>query len=222
VAGVFSLREVAIVAPLHGSLQNAYEEHLMRRWMCLLAMLIFGQGCDRPSQQASPAVKHVVIVSVDGLRPDMLLRVNAPVIKSLMRTGTYSMWARTTEVSITLPSHVSMLTGVTPERHAIWWNIEVDKEYMRYPAVPTIFQLAKQNGKTTALAVGKGKLEALGRPGSLDWAYWPDGYAQAVQVARESKKIRGASAGFAVHSFSGCGCGRAWERMGVAAAGAGD
>jgi len=134
-------------------------------------------------------VEHVVIVSVDGLRPDMMLRNNAPVMKSLMRSGCSTMWARTTEVSITLPSHVSMLTGVVPERHAIWWNIELDKEYLRYPAVPTIFELAKARGLTTALAVGKGKLEALGKKGSLDWAYWPDGYAQAGQVAQEAKAI---------------------------------
>src|SRR5438477_295607 len=112
----------------------------------------------------------------------MMLRNNTPVMRSMMRGGSYTMWARTTEVSITLPSHVSMLTGVVPERHAIWWNIEIDKEYMRYPSVPTIFELAKARGLTTALAVGKGKLDALGRKGSLDWAYWPDGYAQAVNT----------------------------------------
>ena len=106
-----------------------------------------------------------------------------------MRSGCSTMWARTTEVSITLPSHVSMLTGVVPERHAIWWNIEIDKEYLRYPSVPTIFELAKARGLSTALAVGKGKLEALGKAGSLDWAYWPDAYAQAIQVAQESAKI---------------------------------
>jgi predicted AlkP superfamily pyrophosphatase or phosphodiesterase len=161
----------------------------MRRCLCLLALALLAQGCGRPATQAKPTVQHVLIVSIDGLRPDMLLRANTPIIRGLMRSGCYTMWARTTEVSITLPSHVSMLTGVTPERHAIWWNIEVDKEYLRYPAVPTIFQLAKEHGHTTALAVGKAKLEALGKPGSLDWAYWPDPYAEAQQVAREARKI---------------------------------
>ena len=60
---------------------------------------------------------------------------------------------------------------------------------MRYPSVPTIFELAKARGLTTALAVGKGKLDALGKKGSLDWAYWPDGYAQAIQVAHEAQNI---------------------------------
>jgi hypothetical protein len=150
---------------------------------CTLALVLLSMvgGCDRSVGRARPTVEHVVIVSIDGLRPDMMLRNNAPVMRSMMRGGCYTMWARTTEVSITLPSHVSMLSGVVPERHAIWW--------MRYPSVPTIFELAKARGLTTALAVGKGKLDALGKKGSLDWAYWPDGYAQAVQVAQESQKI---------------------------------
>lgn len=159
------------------------------RHLVFLFLIMEIAGCDRPAQQAKPTVEHVIILSIDGLRPDMLLRTNTPVMRSLMRSGCYTMWAHTTEVSITLPSHVSMLTGVVPERHAIWWNSEIDKEYMRYPAVPTIFELAKARGLTTALAVGKGKLEALGKPGSLDWAYWPDGYAQAIQVAQEASLI---------------------------------
>lgn len=154
----------------------------------MLLGLLCLTSCDRPPAP-KPTVKHVVIVSVDGLRPDIMLRTNTPCMKSLMRAGCYTMWARTTEVSITLPSHVSMLTGVVPERHAIWWNSELDKEYLRYPAVPTIFELAKARGLTTALAVGKGKLETLGKKGALDWAYWPDGYAQAYQVAEEAGKI---------------------------------
>src|SRR5437762_6793143 len=158
---------------------------LMRPSLWVIAIALIAQGCDRPAQQAAPSLEHVVIVSIDGLRPDMMLRNNTPVMRSLMRSGCYTMWARTTEVSITLPSHVSMLTGVVPERHAIWWNIELDKEYMRYPAVPTIFELAKARGLSTALAVGKGKLEALGKQGSLDWAYWAVAYAQATQVGQE-------------------------------------
>jgi arylsulfatase A-like enzyme len=173
-----------IPAPTQSSACHA---HLFVSILVALSFTI--TGCGRPSTQTKPTVEHVLIVSVDGLRPDMMLRNNTPVMKSLMRSGCFTMWAHTTEVSITLPSHVSMLTGVVPERHAIWWNIELDKEYMRYPSVPTIFELAKARGLTTALAVGKGKLEALGKKGTLDWAYWPDGYAQANQVAQEARNI---------------------------------
>ena len=40
-------------------------------------------------------------------------------MQRLMRKGTYSFTARTILLSITLPSHTSMLTGVEPEVHGV-------------------------------------------------------------------------------------------------------
>ena len=89
------------------------------RRIALLLALGLGVG-NAASQPARPlAVRRVLIVSIDGLRPDALLRANAPAIRGLMQRGSFSMWARTTAVSVTLPSHVSMLTGVTPNHHHI-------------------------------------------------------------------------------------------------------
>ena len=39
--------------------------------------------------------------------------------RALMHRGSFTMWAQTTAVSVTLPSHVSMLTGVPPSMHGI-------------------------------------------------------------------------------------------------------
>jgi arylsulfatase A-like enzyme len=80
------------------------------------------------------------------------------------------MWARTTDVAVTLPSHVSMLTGVSPEKHRVDWN---DDQPGRYPAWPTLLEIARQAGYTTAMAAGKSKFHALEKPGSLNWSYVP-------------------------------------------------
>lgn len=118
------------------------------------------------------SIERVVIISVDGLRPDLLLRANTPRIRSLMERGAYSMWARTTEVSITLPSHTSMLTGTKPEYHRIFWNHYIENEY---PAVPTIFEQAhlaySEQGRrlTTCMVAGKSKFMELAKPGSVDY-----------------------------------------------------
>src|SRR5690242_3393432 len=40
-------------------------------------------------------VGRVLVVSVDGLRPDMLLRCRTPNMHELFENGTYSFWART-------------------------------------------------------------------------------------------------------------------------------
>src|SRR5215204_6137965 len=90
-----------------------------------VAMILIGSAiasaADKPVQQ----IKHALIISVDGLRPDLLLRAKAPRMQGMLDRGSYSLWARTTPGSITLPSHVSMLTGVPPEWHGIMWNGEL-------------------------------------------------------------------------------------------------
>ena len=111
------------------------------------------------------AVEHVIIISADGLRPDVLLRARTPNIRQLMDSGTFTMWARTVPQSITLPSHTSMLTGVTPERHRVLWNADLPEPV--YPKVPTIFEVAKGAGLTTAMVTGKSKFVSLARPGKL-------------------------------------------------------
>jgi arylsulfatase A-like enzyme len=78
------------------------------------------------------------------------------------------MWARTVAESVTLPSHTSMLTGVSPQRHGVLWNS--DRPDRAYPNVPTLFEVAKRAGLTTAIVTGKAKFVALARPESVDWA----------------------------------------------------
>lgn len=127
-----------------------------------------------PADEARPASdgggRRVLVISVDGLRPDLLLRAPAPNMRSMLRDGSFTFWALTTKESYTLPSHVSMLTGVIPDRHGVTWNDHIEEAY---PNVPTLFTLAKQHGYTTALAVGKTKFVALTPPQSLDWKFQP-------------------------------------------------
>src|SRR5690349_13962728 len=103
----------------------------VERWLPLqiLALLMLTVAADSiggpaPSL-AAPLVRRVLLVSIDGLRPDLVLRAKAPMIVSLMDRGCFSLWATTTAVAITLPSHTSMLTGVTPSEHGIDWNTDL-------------------------------------------------------------------------------------------------
>jgi arylsulfatase A-like enzyme len=128
------------------------------------------------AQTAKPvaAITPIVIISIDGCRPDLLLRADTPTIHGLLPKASFSFWARTTAESITLPSHTSMLTGVIPIKHGIQWNADLPLSKPVYPNVPTLFQLAKKGNLTTAMAAGKSKFVALAVPGSLDWQYIPD------------------------------------------------
>jgi predicted AlkP superfamily pyrophosphatase or phosphodiesterase len=120
-------------------------------------------------QKPIPAVEHVLIISIDGLRPDRALLADMPNLRSLIKQGAYTFWAKTTAVAITLPSHTSMLTGVVPGKHGIEWNRDLPLSEPVYPKVPTIFEMATQAGYTTALVAGKHKFDALCKPGTITW-----------------------------------------------------
>lgn len=122
-----------------------------------------------------PGTRNVrtLIVSVDGLRPDLLLRARTPVLRGLLERGSFTFWAKTTAVAVTLPSHVSMLTGVAPGKHGIAWNSDLPLRHPIYPAWPTLFELARKSGRTTAMVAGKAKFSALATPGSLTWVFVP-------------------------------------------------
>jgi len=129
-----------------------------------------------------PAISRVLIVSIDGLRSDLLLRADAPTLHGLVNRGAFTMWARTTALAVTLPSHVSMLTGVTPAKHGIEWNTALPLSRQIYPAWPTLFELARKAGLSTAMAAGKSKLSTLAKPGTLTLSFVP---TQAVTTDKE-------------------------------------
>jgi len=156
------------IAPLIFELYNAEP---MNRFFVFLLLLPFATPLLGQTTRPVPGIDHVLIISVDGLRPDVLLRADTPNMHALFHNGSFTFWARTTAQSITLPSHVSMLTGVVPEVHAVLWNSDMPFSEPVYPAVPTLFELAKKAGLTTALVAGKHKFIVFDKPGVLDWKY---------------------------------------------------
>lgn len=118
--------------------------------------------------------EHVVVISIDGLRPDAIERFGAQTLQRLMREGSYSLAARTILPSITLPSHTSMLTGEEIETHGITWN-DNRVESEGTVETPTILALARERGLRTAAFFSKGKFHHLLIPGSVDHAVAPEG-----------------------------------------------
>ena len=108
---------------------------------------------------ARPAVRRVMVVSIDGARPDALSAARTPTISRLWKRGAYSFRAQTVFPSKTLPSHTSMLTGLTPKRHGMVKNEW--KPGQATVAVETVFTLAHAHGLKTAMVVAKPKLAFL-------------------------------------------------------------
>jgi arylsulfatase A-like enzyme len=126
------------------------------------------QTADTPPRAAA-ITGRIVIISIDGCRPDLLLRADMPTVHALLPNATFTFWARTTPQAVTLPSHTSMLTGVVPRKHEIEWNRDLPLAEAVYPKFPTLFEVAHRAGKTTAMVAGKSKFSVLNKPGTIDW-----------------------------------------------------
>lgn len=119
-----------------------------------------------PAPIAAPPPPRVLILSIDGLRPDALDRADTPNIDALVARGSYTWLAQTINPSNTLPAHVSMLTGVNPGVHKVTWDDYLpDKGRL---SVPTVFTAVKAAGKRTAMVVGKQKFLTIKDAGSVD------------------------------------------------------
>lgn len=164
-----------------GALQGAFVSYAgrmrLRKLFFLFAAIMVGVqtgvAVGKPTRPFSD-VDHVVIISIDGMRPDRMLYATMPAVRGLLAKGAYSFWARTTAASVTLPSHVSMLTGVKPLKHGIAWNTDaLPFQHIVYPAKPSVMEMAHAAGYTTAMAAGKTKFSTLAKSGTLDYCALP-------------------------------------------------
>lgn len=114
----------------------------------------------------APSARRVVIVSIDGLRPDAVFMAPMPNLVGLMQRGAFSMGAQTVYPSVTLVGHASMLSGLCPSKHGVDWNDYLPER--GYARGTNLFDLAHAAGLETEMYVGKQKMVQLVQPGSLD------------------------------------------------------
>ena len=128
--------------------------------LCALVLLVAAGA------RAAAKDRHVFIISFDGGKPSVMKESRMPTLMTMAKQGATSWNAQTIFPSITLVSHTSMLTGVSPARHGISWNDWFpDRGLVK---VPTAFALAKKEGLKTAAFAGKAKFRHLNVDGTLD------------------------------------------------------
>ena len=111
----------------------------------------------------SVAADNVVLIVIDGLRPDALKQAKVPTIEGFIKRGSSTMKAQTVMPSLTLPAVTSMLTGLPVDQHGITWN---EYEPMRgFIKAPTAFEIASfAAGKLGAMFFSKEKLLHVAKP----------------------------------------------------------
>ena len=128
--------------------------------ICLLSMCVSAGFC----QNASRPAPTVLLISVDGLKPEAVLHAQEyglalPNLTRLLEDGVYSSGVRGVLPTVTYPSHTTLLTGVSPARHGISANTTFDPYnkndkgwywYAEDIKVPTLWDAAHAAGLTTA------------------------------------------------------------------------
>jgi predicted AlkP superfamily pyrophosphatase or phosphodiesterase len=73
--------------------------------------------------------EHVILIVVDGVRPDTLVGADTPNIDNLAASGSFTWNAWTVTPSVTLSAIPSIFTGATPEVHGVTdWHGEIHAE----------------------------------------------------------------------------------------------
>lgn len=117
--------------------------------------------------------EKVILISIDGMRPDGVLSCGNPFVSEMMKIGSYAMNAKSVVPSVTLPCHMSMFHGVPPMRHGILSNTYTP---MVRP-LNGIFEQLKSAGKVCAMYYGWEPIRDISRPGSLTFASYIHSYS---------------------------------------------
>ncbi len=112
----------------------------------------------------------VILVTLDGVRPDAIQQATTLNLDRVIAEGAYTMAARSVMPTMTLPCHMSIVHSVPPERHGVITN-----EYrpMARP-VPGLFEVVRNAGKRGAMVFNWGPLRDLTRPESLSYSYFEE------------------------------------------------
>lgn len=129
--------------------------------LCLwLICLLPGTG----GRQAQSVRLAVILLSIDGLKPDYALEADKhglkiPHLRRLLKEGAAASGVTGITPTVTYPSHTTLVTGVTPAKHGIINNGPFDPFsknqggwywYAEDIKVPTLWDVANQAGLLTA------------------------------------------------------------------------
>ena len=127
----------------------------------IMAALALVAGAQQIAQAQAAQAKYVVMVTVDGFRPEFYLdSINyaMPTVRELMKNGVAAQGVNPVFPSVTYPDHTTMITGVTPAKHGIYYNTPFEpqgatgKWYWDYSLIKTatLWDAMHKAGKTTA------------------------------------------------------------------------
>ena len=127
----------------------------------MVCCLVFAPPSVTQEKHSRPAV---ILISIDGLKPEYVLDADAhglkiPALRWLLSEGTHSTGVRGVVPTVTYPSHTTLITGAAPARHGIYANTTFDPLQKNFSGwywyaedikVPTLWDAAVEAGLATA------------------------------------------------------------------------
>jgi predicted AlkP superfamily pyrophosphatase or phosphodiesterase len=135
----------------------------MKKTIAAILLLMLAAPAWLASQARKPAGVPVVLISIDGLKPDYVLEADKhglkiPNLRRLAAEGAHASAVTGVLPTVTYPSHTTLVTGVAPSKHGITANSPFDPFsknmggwywYSEDIKVPTLWDTAAKAGLTT-------------------------------------------------------------------------
>ena len=131
--------------------------------LLFLLTALWPPGATATAQRAQRLAEHVILISIDGLRPDYYLplptrQAKMPALDALRARGSWADGVVGQFPSLTYPSHTSLATGARPARHGVVQNTRFDPSgaggtwFFENSTlkIPALWDAAKTAGLTTA------------------------------------------------------------------------
>ena len=98
------------------------------RAACLAALLSLVACSTTPPRMVPDAGPALLLISIDGLRPDYLGKGYTPNLDRIAAQGVRAQWMNPSYPVLTFPNHFTLVTGLRPDRHGIVHNSMRDEE----------------------------------------------------------------------------------------------
>jgi predicted AlkP superfamily pyrophosphatase or phosphodiesterase len=95
----------------------------------------------------APDIQHVIVIGVDGMSPDGILKAKTPTIDSILKVAAYSWKCEAVLPTSSSPNWASMIMGAGPDKHGITSNAwQPHKQTIKLECEGT-----KGNGKSSGM-----------------------------------------------------------------------
>jgi predicted AlkP superfamily pyrophosphatase or phosphodiesterase len=125
--------------------------------------------------------ENVLLILVDGMRPDALAACGHPFIEELKASASYTLHARTVMPSVTLPCHMSLFHSVPPQRHGVLDNVYTPQ----VRPIAGLFEQLHAYQRTCGMFYNWEQLRDVSRPDSLACSCLISGSAHTYEASNE-------------------------------------